>query len=247
MRTTARGESVSVLDRLSAILDTFGSDKVLGINEIARRANLPKSTVSRIAAELVERNWLDRIGNDFYVGLSLYELGQAVTQPRLLREVAQPHIAKLRHATGETVQLCVLDGDAVVRVAAAPGRQKPPLKLPLGERLPAHANASGKALLAFTADALPAAPEDGLEARTAYTVTRPLTLQRQLAEIRRTRIAIDHEECTLGVSSAASPIFGSDGVPIGAVAIVGLAEGFDTATTGRLVRSAALQLSRQFS
>ena len=241
------GDSISVLDRVSAILDTFGSDKVLGINEIARRANLPKSTVSRIAAELVESSWLDRVGNDFYIGLSLYELGQAVRQPQQLREIAQPYIAKLRHATGETMQLCVLDGDSVVRVTAAHGRQDPPLKLPLGQRLPAHTNASGKALLAFTPGALCAVATESLDARTAHTVVSPAELQRQLAEIRRTRIAIDREECAPGISSVACPIFGSDGVPIGAVSAIGRSDCFDIDAAEQTVRTAALNLNQHLS
>ena len=62
MRTADWTDSVSVLDRLTAVLDAFGDDDGLGVSEIARRANLPKSTVSRIVTDLVRQRYLDREG-----------------------------------------------------------------------------------------------------------------------------------------------------------------------------------------
>ena len=63
MRTANWTDSVSVLDRVTAVFDAFGDDDHgLGVSELARRANLPKSTVSRIAADLVAQRFLDRDG-----------------------------------------------------------------------------------------------------------------------------------------------------------------------------------------
>ena len=79
MRTADWTESVSVLDRVTAVFEAFGEhDEGLGVSELARRANLPKSTVSRIAADLVEQRFLDRDGDMLYLGVRLFELGQTV-------------------------------------------------------------------------------------------------------------------------------------------------------------------------
>lgn len=91
MRTANWTESVTVLDRLTAVLEAFGPDDLgLGVSEIARRANLPKSTVSRIAADLARHGCLDSAGGKLTIGVRLFELGNAVEAPRALREAALP-------------------------------------------------------------------------------------------------------------------------------------------------------------
>ncbi|MGO1547350.1 MAG: IclR family transcriptional regulator [Microbacterium gubbeenense] len=136
MRTAAWTESVSVLDRLSAVLDAFGEDSAgLTITEIARRANLPKSTVSRLAADLVDQGYLDREGARLHLGVRLFELGQGVERPRRLRELARHGMVQLRDATGCHVQLAVADGDDVIVIASAHGHGSHPPVARMGERL----------------------------------------------------------------------------------------------------------------
>jgi IclR family acetate operon transcriptional repressor len=146
MRTAAWTDSVSVLDRVTAVLDAFGDDDRLGVSEIARRANLPKSTVSRIATDLVRQRYLDRDGEALQLGLRLFELGEAVDRPRRLRRIAHPVMARLHELTGESVALAVLDGDHVVVIAGLAGRDGRGPQA--GDRTVAHRTALGTAMLA---------------------------------------------------------------------------------------------------
>ena len=126
MRTADWTESVSVLDRVTAVFEAFGEhDEGLGVSELARRANLPKSTVSRIAADLVGQQFLDRDGDKLYLGVRLFELGQTVEQPRRLRQLALPVMTDLRNATGQTIHLAVLEGIDVVFIAIVRGGPMP--------------------------------------------------------------------------------------------------------------------------
>lgn len=148
MRTAAWTESVSVLDRLSAVLDAFGDDGAgLTVTELARRANLPKSTVSRIATELVDEGYLDRDGSLLYLGVRLFEFGQSVDRPRRLRDVSRPAIKRLRDATGHNVHVAVIDDDSVVIVADARGRCGL-AAASVGDRIPRDATALGRACTA---------------------------------------------------------------------------------------------------
>ena len=121
MRTAEWTESVSVLDRLTAVLDAFGDDDGLGVSEIARRANLPKSTVSRIVTDLVRQRYLDREGSRLHLGLKLFELGQAVERPMRLRRLAHPVMTQLRNLTRAGVHLAVLEGADAVLIASMSG------------------------------------------------------------------------------------------------------------------------------
>ncbi|WP_206535617.1 IclR family transcriptional regulator [Microbacterium sp. 4R-513] len=234
---------------MSAVFDAFGEeDEGLGVSELARRANLPKSTVSRIAADLVEQRFLDREGDRLYLGVRLFELGQTVQQPRLLRRVALPVMAELRDVTGQTVHLAVLDGGDVVFVAVVRGPASRPL-VRIGSRLPAHATAVGKAMLAFAPQSVVTAVTGReLTRRTSKTITEASVLHREFADIRRLGVATEDEECTPGRACAASPIL-SSGVltPLAAISVAGPAESLVPDRVAPAVRAAAMALSRRLS
>ncbi|MWB97216.1 helix-turn-helix domain-containing protein [Agromyces seonyuensis] len=129
-------DATGVLDRVTAILEAFvdGDDDGLGVSELARRAGLPKSTVSRIAADLVRRRYLDRVGDRLFLGLRLFELGQSVERPRALRHAAVPIATALRDATGLAVCIALVDGDDALVVASIRGIGGVAADLAIGER-----------------------------------------------------------------------------------------------------------------
>jgi predicted transcriptional regulator len=149
MRTAEWSESVSVLDRITAVFDAFEQgDDGLGVTELACRANLPKSTVSRLAAELVEQGFLERHGDKLFLGARLYELGQNVAEPRRLRRLALPIMAEVRDLTGCTVTLALVRDAEVITIAVARGRDAPTRLGGIGMRAPAAQSALGRAVLA---------------------------------------------------------------------------------------------------
>jgi len=249
MRTANWTDSVSVLDRVTAVFDAFGEqDEGLGVSELARRANLPKSTVSRIAADLVAQRFLDRDGDRLYLGVRLFELGQTVQQPRRLRRFALPVMTELRDVIGHTVHLAVLDGSDVVFIAIVRGAATARPLARIGGRLPAHATALGKALLAFSPPTVAAEVTAGrLERRTPHTVTEPATLLRELVDIRRLGVATEHQECVVDRACAASPILVAGGAPIAAISVAGPADSLMPDRVAPAVRAAAMTLGRRLA
>ncbi|GAA5030993.1 IclR family transcriptional regulator [Microbacterium fluvii] len=147
MRTAGWTEQVTVLDRVTAVLDAFDAgDDGIGVSELARRANLPKSTVSRIAADLVAEGLLERDEGRLYVGARLHDLGRAVDLPRRLRAAALPVMTELRDATGETVRLTVADDVERVVIAVARGRVETARTPAVGSRIAGGAPAVGSAV-----------------------------------------------------------------------------------------------------
>lgn len=219
MRTAAWTESVSVLDRLSAVLGAFGEDgEGLTITELARRAKLPKSTVSRFASDLVSQGYLDREGALLYLGVRLFELGQGVERPRRLRELARRSMIQLRDATGCHVQLGVADGDDVVVIANANGPGRHPHAARVGERLPRTSTALGDACQALAHGA-----SDSRVTRSGLTPVYERVHERHLC--------------------IASPIFDRNHV-LAALSVSGMLDAVDTRGVAPLVRRAAADLSR---
>ena len=247
MRTADWTEAVSVLDRVTAVFEAFTEhDEGLGVSELARRANLPKSTVSRIAADLVAQRFLDRDGDKLYLGVRLFELGQTVGQPRRLRQLALPVMTDLRDATGNTVHLAILEGADVVHVAIVRGESTSRPLARVGGRLPAHATALGKAMLAFSPpDIVERFAHGGLARRTPHTITEPSALLEELAEIARSGLATERDECAIGRFCTASPILGLGAAPIAAISVAGSVAAATPERIAAAVRAAAMTLSRR--
>lgn len=249
MRTATWTDSVSVLDRVTAVLDALSErEDGLGVSEIARRANIPKSTASRVAAELVDQGLLERDGDRFSLGVRLFEWGQAVDRPRRLRHLAYPAMIGLRDLTGASVQLAVLDGIDVVFVAVA--RSAPAVRpyARIGGRLPAHATSVGKAILAVSpTDVVEAVIDGGLARRTPHTITDAEAFRHELMLVRGAGIASEREECVLGRSCVAGVILGPAGDPVAAISVAGATADVLIDAIGTAVRSAAAGLSHRLS
>ena len=247
MRTAGWTDSVTVLDRVTAVFDAFGEhDEGLGVSELARRANLPKSTVSRIAGDLVAQRLLDREGDKLYLGVRLFELSQSVEKPRRLRSLALPVMAELRDVTHHTATLAVLDEADVVMLAIVRAEHgcTPPARL--GERLPAHATALGKALLAYSPrSVVERIVQAGLRERTPRTVVDPSVLARELADVRKLGVAGDVEECTTGLVCAAGAILGHGGAPVAAISVTAPVSEGTPDRFAPAVRAAAMALTRR--
>ncbi|MET0735404.1 MAG: IclR family transcriptional regulator [Microbacterium sp.] len=242
-------DPVGVLDRMTSILEAFGDDdRGLGISELALRAGLPKSTVSRLVSTLARQRYLERDGRQIHLGLRLFELGQLAEQPRELRLAALPVMADLRSATGETVHLAMRDGHEMVCLAVMRGRMPAPPTARIGARLPIHATALGKSVLAFAgaSDARDVLTAE-LTAWTTRTSVDPVRLQRELDGIRRSGLALERDEYAEGVTSVACPVFAPSGSVVAAISLSGNTGQFDADRSAPALRAAAPALTRRLA
>ena len=238
-----------MLPRLSAIMECLAQyDEPRGVTAIAQEIGLPKSTVSRLVTDLVAHRYLERGRGGVRLGLRLFELGQRAAGPRELRQIALAQMADLRQATGRTVQMAVLEGADVVYIEILQGqaRLSAQQKGQEGGRLPAHATALGKALLAFSppsvVDEILNAP---LESFTPNTITEPSVLRRQLETIRETGVAYQFEESGPGLTAVGSTILTPWKTAFAAVSMSGRVGEFQPKQFASALRSTALSISRQ--
>ncbi|MET4538455.1 IclR family acetate operon transcriptional repressor [Arthrobacter bambusae] len=247
MRTAEWNTTTSVLDRAALVLGAFRvEDRSLGVSELARRTGLPKSTVSRLTSELLRLQFLERHGSGFRLGLTLFELGQMVVTPKELRRRAMGVMVDLRNATGQTVHLAVLDGTEVVYIEILRGRGTPPLPSRVGGRMPAHATAVGKALLAFSPpSALEGVLAGGLHQVAGSTIVSEDALRGALKEVAATGLAYEENESAPGSSCVASPVLDSGGSLVASLSVSGHVGLLNIERVAPAVRTAALALGRQ--
>lgn len=232
----------SVLARAAAILGAFDTgEPVLPLADLSTRSGLPKSTVHRLAEQLVELGWLERSTSGYRVGLRLFEVGGLADRRTRLVERAVPHLHDLATASRCGVHLGILEDTEVVYLVKLPIRG---LALPTrdGGRMPAHCTGLGKAMLAYAnEEQVERVLAAGLVRRTATTIVDEAALRAELEEVRARGIAYDREEGCTGVACVAAPIRGS-GRAIGAVSVSGVSDQFDFGRAESLVRRASSRI-----
>ena len=240
-RSDARPPS-SVLERMIAILAAVRqAGGSATITDLALRTALPKSTVSRLVAALVEQRYLERAADGVTLGLRLFELGARASVPRRLIGAAGPVIKELAELTGERVGLWVNLGTDMVSIAAVPGRL-PMLPTRAGMHSPALTTASGKAYLAFCRDQ-----------RIVHRVSERLTedhaerFRAELDEVRAAVLATDSGESYPGIAAVASPVLSAANGVLGALSIAGPSDAMDVEGVASLVRAAGVRVTRRLA
>jgi DNA-binding IclR family transcriptional regulator len=236
------GGPASVLDRIIGILDAVKeSGGSMTITELAASTAMPKSTVSRLVAELTAQRYLERTDEGVTLGLRLFELGARASLPRRLLTAAAPVIRNLRDVTGERVGLWVQQGTDMVSIAAVAGRL-PMLPTRAGMRSPALTTASGKAYLAFCAD-------QGVVNRVSASLIDDAAadFRDELSHVRVSAVAMDMQVSYPGILAVASPVLSAAHLVLGAISIAGPSGAMDPERVAPLVRAAGTTVTRRLT
>jgi DNA-binding IclR family transcriptional regulator len=208
----------SVTSKIVAILLTFHDGNEHSLTEIARLTCLPVSTAHRLVSELAGWGVLERTDESmFRIGLPIRAISSRRSYAPAILESARRVLEDLVITTRAGARLGVLTGTDVAYIEKRYDHS-PVTTFAQTSRLPAHATALGKALLAFSsADILNHIITGGLKSYTPNTVTDPDRLRQALASIRLTRVAISRWEFKTGFSGVAVPVFGSGGIAVAAL------------------------------
>ncbi|MDB5776838.1 MAG: IclR family transcriptional regulator [Herbaspirillum sp.] len=207
------------------LVKTFSDDDYeIGISNLAKRLLLPKSTVHRLAATLIDAGLLEQNPENgkYHLGLVVFELGSLVRRKMDFSTEAKPYLMSLREKTGETVHLAILDYSSILCVNTLESKQTIRMTLDVGRRKPAYCTAEGKVLLAYQSPEVVERMLSGkLVPRTPGTIVDEEELRQELIAIRSRGYAIDDEESELGLRSLAAPVRNYTGDVIAATSIAG--------------------------
>lgn len=197
----------------------------VGTNELSKRFNLNKSTVSRILNVMKENGLLyqDPDTRKYQLGPLVVEMALALNRSldSHLVSIAQPFLDALSAETGEGVALEVLSGNSSILAYQMPTRKTLQVSVNLGERLPIHAASGAKIIMAFSdPDFVEKLLDRKLMRYTPNTITDPEVLKENLIEYRRQGVAFDHGELDEDVHTVAAPVFNYQKMPIAAAVVV---------------------------
>ena len=208
-------------------MELLASEKrELGFNEILRKIDIPKPSLSRILTTLVTKGYLRQnpLNRKYWLGSKLLVIGSVILDRLDLREIARPYLQRLVEETGETAELGILDEGHLLYIDKRESSESIRLFARVGSRYANfHASAPGKVLLAYFSDEEleDFLKSNGLPKITEKTITTPSQLKKELVEIRKNGAAFDDQEVRLGVRRIAVPIFDHRKKLAGVIGIAG--------------------------
>lgn len=199
-----KGGSVKSSDRTLTVLEYLAQAQTRrSLAEMVQDLGFPRSSLHGLLQTMLRRGWLstDASGIRFGVGARALVVGSSYLATDDLVNLSGPVLDQLSDRLNETLHLGLLDDDHIMYVAKRDATHPLRLVSAVGVRLPAHATALGKALLAERSNAevrkiltLP------LAARTPHTIVKWRAFEAELDAVRQRGYAIDREESTLGVN-----------------------------------------------
>lgn len=188
-----------VIARAAAVLRVLAEEpQGSTISQIAKLAQLPRTTVHRIVVALEAQGLAITGPSGVRLGSALMRL--AATAHRDIVALARPSMEALSRRTRETVDLCVRRGLHAISIAQYQSDQELRVVCSVGTAFPIHSSAHGKAILSQLSDLeLRAMFTNPPEKRTQGTRIRIDELIAQMAKVRSEGIAVEIEEHAVGV------------------------------------------------
>lgn len=167
-KTGADRHFVTALARGLKVLKVFRSgEEHLGNQELARRCELPKSTVARLTYTLTKLGFLhhDRVAGRYRLGIATLTLAGTTLARLDAMELCRPMMQKLADHTGAFVGLAIRDGMSMLYIEARRSSDAAiTLQMDVGSRVPIATTSLGRAWLALARPATRKALQDRIQA-----------------------------------------------------------------------------------
>ncbi len=224
-RQGAKPITVGVLTKVVRIFEALRcSPSGMNLTGICKQTGLNKSTAYRFLSHLEWEGYLNRDeAGSYTLGMKLFLMPSGSSHQTMLREVARATLRELLTATGETVNLGVLDYGMVLYLDVIESTHEFRLVSRIGMRRPLYSTALGKALAAF----LPEEEREHVlnsirfEVLTPHTITNLAELSKELETVRRQGFSLDDEESVEGARCIGAPILNWQQEAVASISIAG--------------------------
>ncbi|SPF78117.1 IclR family transcriptional regulator domain-containing protein [Pseudoprimorskyibacter insulae] len=219
-------ENAAAVLKVFAVFETLTDAKTASLSDIAQAAMTSKTTAHRLLNTLVDLGYAEQDADTekYSLTLKLFSLAARSLSGRAdLLKVADRVMGKLSRATGESINLGVMDSreQKVTYIHKFDSFYSLSMQSTLGLRNPLHSTSLGKALLAWCdaeeiGERTSAMAFDPIAPRT---ITDPAEFRAQLETVRQQGYAEEIEESEAGVRCMATPILDHMGKSVAAISI----------------------------
>ena len=221
----ARANRTDFSEALARGLNVLGvfndRQRQMTLSDVARAVDLPRATVRRSLATLVDLGYLETEGRLFRLTPGVLKLAIAYLSSDPVPSVLQPVCERICRQVGASCSVAVRDREEAVMIARAIPARPASVGLSIGYRLPMFCSALGRVL----AGAMPDPELDAFLAQlkpvrfTRQTVVSKPQIRRLILDVRKKGYALADQEAEMGIRSIAVPLVRFDGKVVAAINI----------------------------
>ena len=214
---TAKATDGSQSLRRGVRLIEFLSDYPNGcpLARIAEQTGLNKSTVHRLLKNLNDMGYVTPTSTpgSYRLTSKFIAIGYKTFSALNIIKVAAPWLEKINIEMGDTINLSFREGDhCVLAYKLEPTTGMLRTRSYIGQKMELYCSGMGKVLLAFSPDCYLEkyweTKKGSIHRFTPTTIVDIAAMRREVADIRRERVAYDREENETGIGCVAAPVFG---------------------------------------
>lgn len=212
----AFSKSIAILQMIA------DSDTPPSISTLVRQSGLPRPTLHRLLKALAAEDMVELRPNKTYaVGARTLQLaGRALAQNDLAK-IAAPEMSLLSAQTQETVHLAIRSSNDLVYIYKKDTPHAVRIASTVGARVPCHASAIGKCLIAYLPEEERQRVVESMDMRklTEFTITDRQVLLDEFNRIRENGYSSSHQESDLEIQCYGTCIFDRTGQPAAGISI----------------------------
>jgi IclR family transcriptional regulator, acetate operon repressor len=233
------------------IIETISQHQPIGVSELSKLLNMPKSSVQRVLMTFQDAGWLRQAGSE----VTRWEIGARVVGVRpsalkggALQKAARQPMQDLCDLVNETVHLSIPDGTtAMVLIEETECKQHVRTAYSIGNVSPFHATANGLAILAhMNGDQIDTILGRDLPKYGEHTINDPSLIRNELERVRTRGYSVNLGQYRHHIYAIGAPIFDGNGVAVASVCFSMPGSRFEADRIeewGRAVRNTADEIS----
>lgn len=243
---------IQSLDKGLQVLEMIAeADKPLTLHELWTELGWNKATILRILTTFVRRGYVQRDSQTkaYTIGIRIVALYSSLSNNLNIQQLMRPYLEELVSVTGETAQVAIVVSGKAVFVDRIRGTNVISANTEIGQSLPLHCTAVGKAYLAYLDEAeIDQTIKPPLPQFTNRTLVSVEELKADLKRVRQRGYATDLGEYSPELRCVAAPILDYMEHPIASIGISGPKSGLSLQKCdefGKVVRQVAERISME--
>lgn len=223
MNTEAGPGRVNTTVTVFRIIETLREMDGARVTELADRLDVATSTVHRHLSTLRDLEYVAKDGDVYRLGFKFLGLGEFTRDRRDAFKMAKEKVSELAETTDERAQFIIEEHGQAVYVFRENGAHAVAADSGIGKRIPLHATAAGKSILAH----LPREQVDeivserGLTAETGNTMVDEEELYEELETIQDRGYSFNKQESIEGLRAVGVVVKNENGRVLGALSVSG--------------------------
>lgn len=217
------GGTIQSVQTALRVLNALKEKDSLRVSTLAEELGTSDSTAHRYLKTLTQEGYLRREGGTYKIGLRFLSLGVYARSQQYWYEMVKQKVDQIAEDTGERSQYMVPEHGKAVYLHQALGSRAVHIGSEIGDRVPLHATAPGKAILAAWPEerAEQYVKERKLGSFTGHTITDADTLLRELETIRKKGFSRTRQEYIEELNAVGVAIEDPRGRVLGAIGMSG--------------------------